>query len=143
MPDSTSSSSHGGSQTSAAAAAPSGPQVDLTHIEDPHVRRAIRAVAQYSHGVELRLRQQQQEIEALLQMMIEKHVGSLGEFKRHLLKLQQGDVRGGRIHDQIAAATAPPPPAAAAAAPPRVERPARPAATYADPEVDRPRRYTL
>jgi TolA-binding protein len=144
MPDST--SSHGGSST---AASSSTPQVDVTLIEDPNVRRAVRAVVQLSQGMELRIRQQQQEIEALLQMMTEKHVGSVGEFKRHLLRLQQGDARGERIHGQIAAAatgagTAP----AAVAAPTSVnkDKPVRPAPVeprYSEPEIDRPRRYTL
>jgi hypothetical protein len=124
------------------------PQVDVSLIDDPHVRRAVRAVVQLSQGLELRVRQQQQEIEALLQMMVEKHLGSVGEFKRHLLKLQQGDARGERIHGQIAAVTpaaAPAATAAAAAAPSPVnkDRPVRTEPRYSEPEVDRPRRYTL
>jgi hypothetical protein len=52
---------------------------------------------------ETRLVQQQTEIEALLEMLIEKHVGSIGEFKRHLMRIQQKDARGTRLHDQITA----------------------------------------
>jgi hypothetical protein len=103
----------------------------------------VRAVVQQNHIMEMRLRQQQQEIEALLQMMCEKHIASVGEFKRHMLKLQQGDARGERIHDQITATAAT---ATPAAAPTKPERPSRPAAvepSYSEPEVDRPRRYTL
>jgi hypothetical protein len=141
MPDST--SSHGGSSSSSSAT----PQVDVTLIEDPNVRRAVRAVVQLSQGMELRIRQQQQEIEALLQMMTEKHIGSVGEFKRHLLRLQQGDARGERIHGQItAAAGAGAAAPAAAPTPVNKDRPVRPAPVeprYSEPEVDRPRRYTL
>lgn len=136
MPDST--ASNGGSSAT--------PQVDVSLIDDPHVRRAIRAAVQLNQGLELRVRQQQQEIEALLQMMVEKHIGSVGEFKRHLLKLQQGDARGERIHGQIAAAAATVAPVAAAAAAPspvNKDRPVRTEPRYSDPEVDRPRRYTL
>lgn len=74
--------------------------VDLSNVSDPDVRRALRLMQQ---TYESRLVQQQTEIEALLEMLIEKHVGSIGEFKRHLMRIQQKDARGARLHDQITA----------------------------------------
>jgi hypothetical protein len=105
-------------------------QVDVSTIPDPDVRRALRAMVQLNHQLGTRLQQQQQEIEALLQMMCEKHVGSVGEFKRHMHRLQTADARSERIHDQIATATA------------------APTTQMRMPEIvesdgDRPRRYTL
>lgn len=111
--------------------------VDVSTIPDPDVRRAFRAVVQLNQQLGQRVHQQQQEIEALLQMMIEKHVGSVGEFKRHMLRLQTADARSERIHGQIAgtaAAAAPSAPAAAASS-------SRSAASSDD--YERPRRYTL
>jgi hypothetical protein len=114
-----------------------GTQVDVSTIPDPDVRRAFRAVVQINEQLSTQVRQQQQEIEALLQMMIEKHVGSVGEFKRHMLRLQTADARSERIHGQIAGGVGAP--AAAAAATPRVEHRPHPI----DSDDDRPRRYTL
>jgi hypothetical protein len=107
------------------------PQVEVSTIPDPDIRRAFRAVVQINQQLSARVQQQQQEIEALLQMMIEKHVASVGEFKRHMLKLQTADARCERLHGQIAGAAAAP--QAARAREPEI----------AEPEVDRPRRYTL
>lgn len=78
--------------------------LDLSNIHDPEMRRGLRAVHQHFSGM---LAKQQAEIEALLELMLDKHIGSIGEFKRHLMKVQQNDVRHARIHDQIAAATQP------------------------------------
>src|SRR3954463_13810529 len=108
------------------------PNVDVSTITDPDVRRVFRMVVQQNQQLTARMHQQQQEIEALLQMMLEKHVGSVSEFKRHMLKLQSGDVRSERLHGMITggatngtAAGAP----AAAAPPPR-----RPQPEVAEPE---------
>ena len=124
------------------------PQVDVSSITDPDIRRAIRAVVQVNQHLSAQVHQQQQEIESLLQMLVEKHIGSVGEFKRHMLKMQSADPRSERLHGQIAGAAAhghvaqahthAAPAAAAPAA--RVERAphvARPA------DDDHPRRYTL
>jgi hypothetical protein len=120
-------------------AAASLPNVDVSTITDPDIRRAFRTVVQQNQQLTARMHQQQQEIEALLQMMLEKHVGSVGEFKRHMLKLQTGDARGERLHGMITGHA--PNGAAAAAAP--AQPPRRPQPEIAEPEVDRPRRYTL
>src|SRR6478735_3372015 len=110
--------------------------IDVSTIQDADTRRAVRAVAQQNQQLALRVHQQQQEIEALLQMMVEKHVGSVGEFKRHMLRLQTADARSERIHGQIAGGVGAPPAAAATAAP-TAHRP------RIDDDDDRPRRYTL
>jgi hypothetical protein len=125
------------------------PQVDVSSITDPDIRRAIRAVVQVNQHLSAQVHQQQQEIESLLQMLVEKHIGSVGEFKRHMLKMQSADPRSERIHGQIAGATQnhghaahahTASPAASAAPAARVERAphvSRPA------DDDHPRRYTL
>ena len=124
------------------------PQVDVSTITDPDIRRAIRAVVQVNQHLSAQVHQQQQEIESLLQMMVEKHIGSVGEFKRHMLKMQSADPRSERLHGQIAGATAthghsshthaaPAAPAAAAAPAARVER------HIPRSDDDHPRRYTL
>jgi len=121
------------------------PQVDVSSITDPDIRRAIRAVVQVNQHLSAQVHQQQQEIESLLQMLVEKHIGSVGEFKRHMLKMQSADPRSERLHGQIAGASAQGHASHTHAAPTttapaaRVERPpvARPA------DDDHPRRYTL
>jgi hypothetical protein len=90
---------------------------DLSRIDDPEVRRALRAIQQ---EVTIGLQRHQLEIDALLEMMMEKHIGSLGEFKRHLTTLQQNTQRTTRIHDALAAATS--------GAPATTAAPARPTA---------------
>ena len=74
------------------------PTLDLSTVNDPDVRRALRKVYQELCDT---MQRQDLEIQALLGMMLEKHVGSLGEYKRHLLKLQQGGARSARIQGQI------------------------------------------
>jgi hypothetical protein len=77
------------------------PNVDVSTISDPDIRRALRSVVQQNQALTARIHQQQQEIEALLQMMLEKHVGSVSEFKRHMLRLQAGDARSERLHGML------------------------------------------
>lgn len=78
----------------------------LNNIPDPDVRRAMRRM--HDH-YEAALSKQQMEIEALLEMLLEKHVGSIGEYKRHLVRMQQKDARMTRLHDQIVSASRPAP----------------------------------
>jgi hypothetical protein len=117
------------------------PAIDVSTIVDPDIRRAFRGMLQINQQLSTRINQQQQEIEALLQMLIEKHVGSIGEFKRHMMKLASGEARSERLHGQVAGATAAPTPTATVNSAVRPPKPATP--QYAEPEVDRPRRYTL
>lgn len=121
------------------------PQVDVSSITDPDIRRALRAVVQMNQHLTAQVHQHQQEIESLLQMMVEKHIGSIGEFKRHMLKMQSADPRSERLHGQIAGGghvghTAHPAPATAPAARP-AERTHQP--VVRPPDDDHPRRYTL
>lgn len=81
---------------------PTGP--DLTSVSDPDVRRAMRAMHQQFQDV---ISRQQMEIDALLEMIMEKHMGSLGEFKRHLMRLQQNGSRSERIHMAVESAAHP------------------------------------
>jgi hypothetical protein len=81
--------------------------VDLTTVSDPDVRRALRAIHQEMREA---LSQQQLEIDALLEMVMEKNHASLSEFKRHMVRLMQNEARGDRIHEMILAAAATPRP---------------------------------
>jgi hypothetical protein len=75
--------------------------IDLATVDDPDVRRVLR---QMNDRITATLGRQQMEIEALLEMMIDKHIGSLGEFKRYLAKLQEGNQRTERIHEEVLSA---------------------------------------
>jgi hypothetical protein len=73
--------------------------VDLTRVTDPEVRKAFRNLVQQ---VQQALDTQQIEIEAMLEMMVDKHVGSLSEFKRNVQKIQQRTTeRAERVHLQL------------------------------------------
>jgi hypothetical protein len=82
---------------------PQVPSLDLSRVDDPETRRAIRAVHQSMADTMAR---QQMEIEALVEVLMEKHLTSIGEFRRHMQKLSQKDARGVRLHDQLTAAPA-------------------------------------
>ncbi len=79
--------------------------IDLSGIENPHIRIALRDLQSM---LIFTLQRQQLDIQALLEMMIDHHIGSLAEFKRYLAR-QKENARTGRIHDAIVAATQPPP----------------------------------
>jgi hypothetical protein len=76
------------------------PRRDLPEIHDvtdPDARRAIRAVYQHLQAT---IDRQQLEIEALLEFIVEKRVGSLTEYKLLLGRLQQpGNARHEKIHE--------------------------------------------
>ena len=82
------------------AEAPSRPDPPyLSSIPDPDLRRAIRTVY---HDLHSTIEKQQVEIQALLEVILEKHVTSIGEYKRHLARVQQGGAaRTERIQSQI------------------------------------------
>jgi hypothetical protein len=93
-----------------------GGSMDFSTVSDPEVRRSLRAMQQQMNAA---IERQQCEIQAILEALFEKHVTSIGEFRRHLLKLQQHSSRGERIHEVIASSTpAPPKPAAPKPEPP-------------------------
>src|SRR4051812_7447852 len=74
--------------------------LDLSRVDDPETRRAIRAVHQQLTDT---ISRQQMEIEALVEVLMEKHMTSIGEFRRHMMKVSQKDARGMRLHDQLMA----------------------------------------
>jgi len=117
------------------------PNVDVSTISDPDVRRAFRMVVQQNQQLTARMHQQQQEIEAVVQLILEKHVASVSEFKRHMLKLQSGDARSERLHSMITGGALPTNGTTATTA--TAAAPRRPEPEIAEPEIDRPRRYTL
>ncbi|HEY8665980.1 MAG TPA: hypothetical protein VIL86_04905 [Tepidisphaeraceae bacterium] len=78
--------------------------LDLALIDDPNVRRVLRQLHQ---DFRAEIDRQQFEIESLLELMIEKRIASIGEFKLHLTRLRQGTGLHDRIHDALAAATPP------------------------------------
>jgi hypothetical protein len=69
--------------------------LDLSFVQDPDARRALRVIHQQMTEAVTR---QQMEIDAILELMIEKHVTSLSEFRRNLTRLQQDTTRMNRIH---------------------------------------------
>lgn len=76
--------------------------LDLSRVDDPETRRAIRAVHQQMSET---ISRQQMEIEALVEVLIEKHMTSIGEFRRHMMRVSQKDARGTRLHDQLMSPT--------------------------------------
>jgi hypothetical protein len=85
--------------------------VDVSVVEDPDARRVLRAIQQ-EYGTALA--RQQAEIDAILEVLLEKHVTSVGELRRHVARHQQhqsGGGRAGRLHDALwgAAGAAPNP----------------------------------
>ena len=78
------------------------PQRDLQEIadvRDPDARRALRAIHQ---DLNESMQRHQLEIEALVQILLEKRVMSMSEYRLHLSRLQQGlSQRGERIHEAL------------------------------------------
>ena len=73
--------------------------VDIGVIADPDARRALRAIQQEYTAA---LSRQQAEIDAILEVLLEKHVTSVGELRRHVTRLQQQQAHGsraGRLHE--------------------------------------------
>lgn len=85
--------------------------LDLRMVDDPGVRQVLRQIHQQL--VE-KVNRQQLQIDALLDLLVEKNVTSLGELKREIVKLQQSPQRGERLHQALfAPAPAAPHPAPA------------------------------
>ena len=73
---------------------------ELSEIRDPDVRRALRAIHRdLAEAVE----RHQVEIEAVVQIMLEKRVMSMSEYKLHLSRLQNGQtsLREERVRDEL------------------------------------------
>ncbi len=60
--------------------------VDLSRIESPEIRRAIRQLIQQLQEI---ISQQQIQIEALVEMTVDKHVWSQSEYRRYVQKIAQ------------------------------------------------------
>lgn len=73
---------------------------EISEIRDPEVRRALRAM---QRDLVQTVQRHQVEIEALVQIMLEKRVMSMSEYKLHLSRLQQGQTsrRDGRVHEEL------------------------------------------
>lgn len=83
--------------------------VDLTRIENAEVRRAVRQLVQQLQET---IARQQVEIEALLELMLEKHIASLSEFRRQVQRVSQhATERNERVHSQAVQTVTPQPPA--------------------------------
>lgn len=75
--------------------------VDVSTVADPDARRALRAMQQEYTAAFSR---QQAEIDAILEVLLEKHVTSVGELRRHVTRLQQQQAHGtraGRLHEAL------------------------------------------
>ncbi len=71
------------------------PAVEFNRIDDPEVRRALRLLQTEFSG---KLAQMQIQLDAMLQMMVDKHIGNLAEFRREVARLQQDHGRLERLH---------------------------------------------
>jgi hypothetical protein len=76
--------------------------VDVTAVDDPQARRVLRAI---QHEYQTALTRQQVEIDVIFEVLLEKHLTSVGELRRHMTKLQQQQTgvtgRTGRLHDHL------------------------------------------
>lgn len=73
--------------------------VDLTRIENAEVRRAMRQLVQQMQET---IAQQQLHIEALIELILEKHIASSSEYKRQLQRIaQHPGGHGDRVHTQV------------------------------------------
>lgn len=81
--------------------------VDLSRIDNAEVRRAVRQLVVQLQETILH---QQIQIEALLELVTEKHVASLSEFRRAVQQLtDRRTERLGRIHSEVAQVPSTPP----------------------------------
>lgn len=70
--------------------------VDLTRIENPEIRRAIRQLVQQLQEI---ISQQQIQIEALVEMTVDKHVWSQSEYRHYVQRIAQNATgRPDRFH---------------------------------------------
>ena len=85
--------------------------VDISQVQDAEARRVLRAI-QKEHAAALS--RQQAEIDAILDVLLEKHVTSIGELRRHVMKHAQqqgaGGGRAARLHEALWGAAAVPAP---------------------------------
>ena len=87
--------------------------IDVSGVEPAETRRVLRTVLQQ---IELRFVEQQNETEALIEMLCDRHVISVGEFKVYLRRMQQRDEKAVRLHAALEQAVHPTPSAVPLAA---------------------------
>ena len=92
--------------------------IDLSVVEPAETRRVLRTVLQQ---VELRFVEQQNETEALIEMLCDRHAISVGEFKVYLRRMQQRDEKAVRLHAALEQATHLTPAVAPPAAAPKTD----------------------
>lgn len=90
--------------------------IDLSVVEPAETRRILRTVL---HQIELRFVEQQNETEALIEMLCDRHAISVGEFKVYLRRMQQRDEKAVRLHAALEQAAHPTPAPAPLAAGPK------------------------
>lgn len=116
--------------------APNSFGIDLSVVEPAETRRMLRTLLQQ---IELRFQEQQNEIEALIEMLSDRHTISLGEFKIYLRRMQQRDDKAVRLHAAVTqAAHLEPAPVAAIASP----KP-KPSPAEDEEAAQRPKIYNL
>jgi len=71
---------------------------DVARLQDPDVRRAVRLVHNEAMSA---VAKHQVLLEALLEALLEKHVTSIGEFKRLVAKVEQKAPGAARVLDQV------------------------------------------
>ncbi|MFI5378300.1 MAG: hypothetical protein ACHRHE_03255 [Tepidisphaerales bacterium] len=81
------------------------PPLDLARIDDSEVRRALRGLQAEFAG---KLAQMQVQVDAMVQLLVDKHIGSLGEFRREVAKLQQDHGKLERLHGAMSGGPAQP-----------------------------------
>ncbi len=73
---------------------------DFRMVDDPGVRQALRSMHQQLTEM---LHRQQEQIDALMDLLVEKNFTSFGELKRQLVRIQQNAQRSERIHQALSA----------------------------------------
>lgn len=71
------------------------PTLDVARIEDPEARRVIREMSSKMSHLQL-------EIDSILEVLFDKHISSIGEFRHEIVRLGQNRAKTDRMHDAIA-----------------------------------------
>jgi hypothetical protein len=87
------------------------PTFDVSHVEDPEVRRLLRSM---QAEVASKTAQLQLQLDSVLEVLIDKHITSISEFKREIARLGQNHVKTDRLHEAISGS----PPVMASVKPP-------------------------
>jgi len=88
--------------------------LDVGRIEDPEVRRVLRAIqVEYCS----KIARIQLEIDSILEVLFDKHITSIGEFKREIARMGQNSAKTDRLHEALSAAPGTPTPVMASIRP--------------------------